>query len=161
MMINSSTMTDIGWFGIFRLGLVQAAIGAVVVITTSTLNRVLVVELALPAMLPGFLVALHYFVQVLRPRLGYGSDMGGRRTPWIIGGMVVLGLGAVGAALATAMMPAQLWLGIACAVLAFLAIGIGVGACGTNMLVLLSTSVPKARLPLPLSAGARLERCGR
>ncbi|NDA42794.1 MAG: hypothetical protein EBX78_04135, partial [Gammaproteobacteria bacterium] len=84
--------------------------------------------------------------QVLRPRLGYGSDLGGRRTPWIIGGMVVLGAGAVGAALATAMMPAQLWLGIACAVIAFLAIGIGVGACGTNMLVLLSTSVPKERL---------------
>lgn len=145
-MVNSSTKTDIGWFGIFRLGLVQAAIGAVVVITTSTLNRVLVVELALPAMLPGVLVALHYFVQVLRPRLGYGSDLGGRRTPWIIGGMVVLGAGAVGAALATAMMPAQLWLGIACAVIAFLAIGIGVGACGTNMLVLLSTSVPKERL---------------
>jgi BCD family chlorophyll transporter-like MFS transporter len=31
-------------------------------------------------------------------------------------------------------------------VIAFLAIGIGVGACGTNMLVLLSTSVPKERL---------------
>ena len=26
----------------------------------------------------------------LRPRLGYGSDMGGRRTPWIIGGMLAL-----------------------------------------------------------------------
>ena len=39
-MVNSSTKTDIGWFGIFRLGLVRAAIGAVVVITTSTLNRV-------------------------------------------------------------------------------------------------------------------------
>ena len=81
----------LGWFGIFRLGLVQAAIGAIVVITTSTLNRVLVVELALPAMIPGALVALHYFVQILRPRLGYSSDIGGRRTPWIIGGMGVLG----------------------------------------------------------------------
>ena len=49
---------DIGWLGIFRLGLVQAAIGAIVVITTSTLNRVLVVELALPALVPGLLVAL-------------------------------------------------------------------------------------------------------
>ena len=40
---------SIGWFGIVRMGLVQAAIGAVVVLATSTLNRVMVVELALPA----------------------------------------------------------------------------------------------------------------
>ena len=40
----------------------------------------MVVELALPAMLPGALVALHFGLQVLRPRLGYGSDMGGRHT---------------------------------------------------------------------------------
>ena len=73
----------------------QTALGAIVVLTTSTLNRVMVVELALPAMLPGVLVALHYAVQLLRPRLGHGSDVGGRRTPWIIGGMAVLALGGV------------------------------------------------------------------
>jgi BCD family chlorophyll transporter-like MFS transporter len=43
---------------------VQTALGAIVVLTTSTLNRVMVVELALPAMLPGVLVALHYMVQI-------------------------------------------------------------------------------------------------
>ena len=70
----------------------QTALGAIVVLTTSTLNRVMVVELALPAMLPGALVAIHYAVQVLSAtRMGYGSDMGGRRTPWIIGGMAVPG----------------------------------------------------------------------
>ena len=47
----------LGWLSIFRLGLVQMALGAVVVLTTSTLNRVMVVELALPAILPGLLVA--------------------------------------------------------------------------------------------------------
>ena len=137
---------DIGWLGILRLGLVQAAIGAIVVITTSTLNRVLVVELALPALVPGMLVALHYFVQVLRPRFGYGSDVGGRRTPWIIGGMAVLGLGAVGASIATALMVSQLALGLVLATLSFLLVGLGVGACGTAMLVLMSTSVAKPRL---------------
>ena len=70
-----------------RLGLVQTALGAVVVLTTSTLNRVMVVELALPALLPGLLVALHYAVQITRPRMGHGSDTGGRRTPWIVGGL--------------------------------------------------------------------------
>ena len=76
---------DFGWGRIARMGLVQACLGAVVVLTTSTLNRVMVVELALPAMLPGALVALHHLVQMMRPRLGYGSDLGGRRAPWIVG----------------------------------------------------------------------------
>ena len=86
-------MTPFGWGSIARLGLVQMALGAIVVLTTSTLNRVMVVELALPALLPGLLVALHYLVQIARPRMGHGSDVGGRRTPWIVGGMAVLAFG--------------------------------------------------------------------
>ena len=39
----------LGWPGIVRLGLVQAALGSVVVLITSTLNRVMVVEYSLPA----------------------------------------------------------------------------------------------------------------
>ena len=38
-----------GWGFVARLGLAQIAIGAVAAIMTSTLNRVMVVELALPA----------------------------------------------------------------------------------------------------------------
>ena len=133
------------WLGIFRLGLVQAALGAIVVLTTSTLNRVMVVELALPAMLPGALVALHYAVQVLRPRLGYGSDLGGRRTPWIIGGMAVLAAGGVLAALATVLMFTERTAGIVLAVLAFMLVGGGVGACGTSLLVLLAKRVDERR----------------
>ncbi|MEO0613651.1 MAG: PucC family protein, partial [Pseudomonadota bacterium] len=85
-----SSGRDFGWLGIIRLGLVQTAIGAIVVLTTSTLNRVMVVELALPAALPGALVGWHYAVQLARPRFGYGADRGGQRAPWIFGGMVVL-----------------------------------------------------------------------
>lgn len=69
---------------------------------------VMVVELGLPVLLPGILVALHYAVQISRPRMGFGSDVGGRRTPWIIGGLAVLALCAVGAAAATAW-PASCW----------------------------------------------------
>jgi BCD family chlorophyll transporter-like MFS transporter len=114
----------LGWLAILRLGLVQAGLGAVVVLTTATFNRVMVVELALPAVLPGALVALHYAVQVLRPRLGYGSDRTGRRTPWIVGGMAVLAAGGIAAALATALMETRLTAGIALALLAFIAIGL-------------------------------------
>jgi BCD family chlorophyll transporter-like MFS transporter len=135
----------LGWVGIVRLGLVQCALGAIVVLTTSTMNRVMVVELALPALLPGALVGLHYAVQVLRPRFGHGSDVGGRRTPWIIGGMAVLGAGALLAALAIAWMPASHALGVAASVLAFLLVGVGVGAAGTSLLVLLATLVEDRR----------------
>jgi BCD family chlorophyll transporter-like MFS transporter len=128
----------LSWFGIVRLGLVQAALGSVTVLTMTTLNRVMVVELALPAMLPGLLVFLHYAMQVLRPRLGYGSDLGGKRVPWIIGGMIVHASGGVLAAIATALMATQLAFGIALAVMAFVMIGVGVSAAGTSLLVLLA-----------------------
>lgn len=141
----SRSREHIGWLGIVRLGLVQASLGSIVVLTTSTLNRVMVVELALPAILPGVLVALHYFVQISRPRFGHGSDLGGRRTPWIIGGMAVLGAGGVLATVATSLMASSQFLGTLLAVLAFLLIGIGVGACGTCLLVLLAAKVHPER----------------
>jgi len=135
----------LGWLGIVRLGLVQTALGSVVVLTTSTFNRVMIVELLLPAVLPGALVALYYAIQIFRPRLGYGSDVGGRRTPWIIGGMAVLALGGIGAATAIAWMEVNPAAGIALAVMAFVMIGLGVGAAGTSLLVLLATRVDAQR----------------
>ncbi|SDD88313.1 BCD family MFS transporter [Belnapia rosea] len=135
----------IGWLGIFRLGLVQTALGAIVVLTTSAINRVMVVELGLPATIPGLLVALHYAVQLMRPAMGYGSDAGGRRTSWIVGGVAVLALGGVGAALATGLMAEWRLAGLALAALSFLLIGLGVGAAGTSLLALLATRVAPAR----------------
>lgn len=134
-----------GWLDIVRLGLVQTAIGAVVVLTTSTINRVMVVELALPAMLPGFLVAVHHVVQMSRPHFGHSSDAGGRRTPWIIGGMLVLALGGVGAALGTALMGEAHGVGVAIALCSFIAIGLGVGASATSLLALLARRVDAGR----------------
>src|SRR4051812_3028909 len=132
------TAPPLTWFGIVRLGLVQTALGAVVVLTTSTLNRVMVVELAMPAVLPGALVAIHYVLQAFRPAWGHGSDQGARRTPWIIGGMAVLSIGGFLAAVATALMATHPWPGIALAIVAFCLIGGGVGAAGTSLLVLLA-----------------------
>ncbi len=135
----------LGWVSIFRLGLVQTALGAVVVLTTSTLNRVMVVELALPAILPGALVTLHHAMQMLRPRMGYGSDVGQRRTPWIVGGMAALAAGGVGAAFATTLMARSMLLGTLLGVLSFAAIGAGVSACGTSLLVLMAKRVAPER----------------
>ncbi|MEM1435106.1 MAG: BCD family MFS transporter [Pseudomonadota bacterium] len=136
---------DLGWFGIFRLGLVQTSLGAIVVLTTSTMNRVMVVEHLLPAMLPGALVALHYLIQLSRPRLGHASDLTGRRTPLIRLGMLVLAIGGVLAAVATAIMGQERWFGTTLAVIAFSLIGLGVGASGTSLLALLASLVPDHR----------------
>jgi MFS transporter, BCD family, chlorophyll transporter len=135
----------LGWFGIIRLGLVQTALGAIVVLTTSTINRVMIVELSMLAIIPGLLVAWHYALQILRPRWGHGSDNGGTRTPWIIGGMATLAAGGLLAAVSVWLAATQMWAGLALATLAFTLIGIGVGAAGTSMLVMLAETVAKDR----------------
>ena len=129
----------LGWLQIARLGLVQLCLGAVVVLTTSTLNRLMVVELALPAMLSGALVALHSFVQITRPSWGFWSDVQGKRTRFIIGGMAILSVGAALASLMVAMGIAGQGAGLALSVLAYIMIGIGAGASGTSLLALLAT----------------------
>ena len=121
------------------------ALGAIVVLMTSTLNRLMIVELALPAILPGFLVALHYGIQITRPNWGFRSDKGGRRTPWVISGMIILGLGGFIAAAAIPLMETQLTLGLILSILAYAMIGLGVGASGTSLLALLATSTAPRR----------------
>ncbi|MDC3003878.1 PucC family protein, partial [Paracoccaceae bacterium] len=93
-MKNGIPQKTLGWVSIFRLGLVQACLGAVVVLMTSTLNRLMVVELSMAATIPGFLVGLHYAVQLSRPKWGLISDLENNRTKWINLGMLILGIGA-------------------------------------------------------------------
>ena len=129
----------LSWLSIVRLGLVQMCLGAVVVLMTSTLNRLMVVELSLAATIPGALVAIHYLVQISRPKWGFLSDIQGNRTKWIILGMIIL---AVGANLAALCIPLYSFNATAATILSFLAytlIGIGVGASGTSLLALLAT----------------------
>lgn len=135
----------LNWFGIVRLGLVQTALGAIVVLTTSTINRVMIVELQFAAIVPGALVAWHYALQVLRPRWGHGSDTGGKRTPWIMGGMAILALGGFLAAISVSLAATHLMAGLALAATAFTLIGIGVGAAGTSLLVLLAEATAPSR----------------
>jgi BCD family chlorophyll transporter-like MFS transporter len=139
-------MKYLSWASIFRLGAVQMCLGAIVVLCTSTFNRLMVVEAGLPAVLPGLLVGLHYAVQITRPTWGYKSDTGGARTRFIIGGMAVLALGALGAALGFVLMGTMFWAGLGLSVLAYAMIGAGVGASGTSLLALLATTThPRSR----------------
>lgn len=139
--VKSEPKAQADWVDVARIGLVQACMGAVVVTITTTLNRVMVIELALPAVIPGLLVSLHYLIQMIRPRLGYGADQTKRLTPWILAGMATLALGGVLAALATIWLASHWVFGLLSALLGFCMIGIGVSACGTPLLVLLSQSV--------------------
>lgn len=135
----------LSWLDILRLGLVQMALGSVLVLTTTTINRVMVVELAFPATLAGLLFTVYYATQFLRPHFGHGADRGRRRTPWIVGGVLVLAAGGMGATLSVAVMGYSGILGMAVAVPAFLAIGLGIGAAGTNLLALLAARVAPER----------------
>ena len=135
----------LSWVSILRLGLAQMSLGAIIVLMTSTLNRVMVVELALPALVPGLLVGLHYAMQLSRPGWGHWSDLSRRRTPWIIGGMAVLALGGFLAALAVAIGAEMPVSGLLLSVLAYALIGIGAGASGTSVLAFLAASTAPRR----------------
>lgn len=136
---NSVAATSgLSWLSIVRLGLVQAALGAIVVLTTSTLNRVMIVELGLAAVIPGLLVGLHYGVQITRPVWGHKSDTGRSRTQWILGGLALLALAGTGAAATTLLFEHSFLLGILAAIIAYALIGIGIGASGTSLLALIA-----------------------
>jgi BCD family chlorophyll transporter-like MFS transporter len=106
---------------------------------------VMIVELALPALAPGLLIALFHGVQILRPAWGYRSDIGGRRAPWIILGMAALAVGGVGAATGVALASSWTAGGLGLAALGFLLVGAGAGAAGTNVLATLAAHVAPAR----------------
>ncbi len=134
-----------GWLAIARIGMVQASIGALVMMSTTVLNRLMVVEYALAAAIPAGLVAWHYAVQLCRPLWGHGSDKGRARVPWIIGGVVVLALASFMATQATLLMVPSPLIGFTMAIVAYTLIGVGVGAGGTSALALLASGVAPRR----------------
>jgi BCD family chlorophyll transporter-like MFS transporter len=139
------TTAGFGWLGIVRIGLVQASIGALVIISTTVLNRLMVVEYALAAAIPAGLVAWHYAVQLGRPLFGHGSDKGNSRVPWIIGGVALLAAASLLATQATLLLGNAPVLGFSLAVIAYTLIGAGVGAGGTSALALLASGVAPRR----------------
>ncbi|MEM6586660.1 MAG: MFS transporter, partial [Pseudomonadota bacterium] len=143
--VSSSINAGLSWFAIVRIGLVQACIGALVMMATTVLNRLMVVEYGLLAAIPAGLVSWHYVIQLGRPLWGHGSDRGSNRVPWIIGGMVVLAAGVLMATQSTLMMGLPSFWVFAYAILAYTVIGVGVGAAGTSALALLASSVAPDR----------------
>ncbi len=135
-----------GFVSVLRLGVVQACLGALILLITATMNRVMVVELGLPAMIPGALVALHYAVQMwLRPRMGHFADQHGRLSRWIVLGMAMLAAGVIAIAALLPTLRSAPMFGFPMVVAAFLLVGLGVSTAGTLLLTLLSLRVPPVR----------------
>ncbi|MFN6934845.1 MAG: BCD family MFS transporter [Tsuneonella sp.] len=146
-MTAASRPAGIGWFGIVRLGAVQAAIGAMVMLATSLLNRVMVVEYSVAAAVPAALVGWHYAVQLTRPAWGHKSDNARNRSNWIIAGMGILSFGAILAVDATILMADPGAGTVILAIISFTMIGFGVGMAGTALLALLASRVAAERKP--------------
>lgn len=145
--ISQADGSGLSWFGIIRLGAVQAAIGAIVMLTTSLLNRLMVVEYGVAAAIPAALVAWHYGVQLSRPLWGHKSDQTSHRSSWIIAGLAILVIGSLLAVNVTIMMTDPsikvfLW-----GIISFALIGLGVGMSGTALLALLASRVSDTRKP--------------
>ncbi len=142
----TSIRRPFGWRDVARLGLAQIAIGAVAAVMTSTLNRVMIVELALPATIPSVLVALHFVIQMSRARFGFDSDRSGHRAPWILGGVVTFAVGGFLAALGVALAATRTLPGLALAFAGYALIGIGMSAAGTALLAHVAEEMPPQKL---------------
>jgi BCD family chlorophyll transporter-like MFS transporter len=114
---------------------------------TSTLNRLMVVELSMAATVPGFLVGLHYAVQLSRPKWGLISDLENNRTKWINLGMLILGIGANLATLSLMFFDSNPFLAMLLSIFSYTLIGLGVGASGTSLLALMAKHTAERRRP--------------
>ena len=79
---------DVPLSRMLRLALFQVSVGMAVVLLTGTLNRVMIVELGIPASYVAALIALPLLFAPLRALIGYRSDvyrsaLGWRRVPFI------------------------------------------------------------------------------
>ncbi len=82
---------------LLRLALFQISVGMATVLLTGTLNRIMIVELAVPAWLVGLMVSLPVVFAPFRALIGYKSDthrsvLGWKRVPYIwFGSMMQFG----------------------------------------------------------------------
>ena len=116
-------------FSQIRLAGFPLALGLTSVLVSGTLNRVMIVEMGIPAAMVGAFFALPLLISPLRIWLGYRSDAyplwGLRREPFIILGAFVAGLGVVIATLTLLEMQSIRALLIGVVVTAFIAYGVG------------------------------------
>ncbi len=123
---------------LLRLSLIQVSVGMSLVLLVGTLNRVMIVELAVPASLVGIMLSLPLLFAPFRALVGFKSDthqsaLGWRRIPYIFQGTMVQfgGLAMMPFALlvlAGSMQAANapVWIGRTAAAVAILLVGAGI-----------------------------------
>ena len=151
MPFADTASTDLPWSRIARLSLFQVSCGMALVLLNGTLNRVMIVELSVPAWLVATMVALPMLFAPFRALIGFRSDhhrsaIGWRRVPYLwmgslmqFGGLAIMPFALL---LLSGDGNAPEWLARAAAALAFLLVGLGLHTSQTAGLAL-ATDVAK------------------
>lgn len=139
---------------LLRLSLFQVSVGMALVLLVGTLNRVMIVELGVPASLVAIMLALPLIFAPFRALIGFKSDqhrsaLGWRRVPYIwkgtmlqFGGFAIMPFALLVLSGYDQAADAPLWIGRASAALAFLLVGAGVHTVQTVGLALATDLVP-------------------
>lgn len=133
---------------LLRLGLFQVSVGMATVLLLGTLNRVMIVELAIPASVVALMIALPVLSAPFRAMLGHKSDthkswIGWKRIPylwfgslWQMGGLAIMPFALI--VLSGDQIHGPEWAGEALAGIAFLMTGVGMHMTQTAGLALAS-----------------------
>jgi BCD family chlorophyll transporter-like MFS transporter len=126
----------------FQLGLIHMAVAMTLVPINSTLNRVMIKELAISATLVAILASLPYLISPIQVAIGSFADRhaiwGLRRTPYIAFGLLLCVFGVILAPYAAFLMADNFWVGLVVGVLAFGTWGMGYNLSAVSYLSLAS-----------------------
>ena len=141
---------------LLRLSLFQVSVGIAMVLLIGTLNRVLIVELGVPAWLVSLMVGLPLIFAPFRALIGFRSDnhrsaLGWRRVPYIwmgtllqFGGLAIMPFALV---ILSGDTHGPLWIGQFASAFAFLLVGAGLQTTQTAGLALATDLAPEAVRP--------------
>lgn len=125
-----------------QLGMIHMAVAMTLVPINSTLNRVMIKELAIAATLVAILASVPYIFSPLQVAIGSYADrhpiFGMRRTPYILLGLLLCVGGVVVSPMVAFLMASNPPLGLLCAALAFGAWGMGYNLSSVSYLSLAS-----------------------
>jgi MFS transporter, BCD family, chlorophyll transporter len=124
----------------FQLGLIHVGVAMTLVPINSTLNRVMIKELAISATLVAILASLPYLLAPIQVAVGSYSDrhpvLGYRRSPYILAGLLLCVLGLIISPYVAFLMGSNFPLGLLVGVLAFGAWGMGYNLSAVSYLSL-------------------------
>ncbi|MFK7912751.1 MAG: BCD family MFS transporter [Pseudomonadales bacterium] len=141
---------------LLRLSLFQVSVGLALVLLNGTLNRVMIVELGVPAWLVATVIGLPVLFAPVRALIGHRSDqhrsyLGWRRLPYIWGGTLLQFGGFAIMPFALLVLTDQTvgpaWAGSVATAVAFLMVGAGMHATQTAGLALATDIAPQSSRP--------------